>query len=631
MEPQTFEPSKRPSFTRAFIPLWVALGLALVVLAMDYHRRNAPLTRLAVQVTVEGKNPEAPVSVLVNGRDQPLLLPVPLGSSTITISAPECEAQTQSRFVWYGVTDLGSVDLALSRGTVAASVSPTPESYELTGDRGKWTNTTGSFSGVPVGRYVLVARYGAANPVESRTVTVDRQRTTSVAFTAPFGALDLSSDPVEGEFGLISEPDGGLRTGRFPTNYARIPAGKYRLIARRPGYERELRVEVGRNETNRLVVKFVYGAAEITTSPAGATILIAGNERGIAPLNLNQLVPGVYKIEARLQGYDVVSTELQVTDETPAKLNLVLVNTEYRQAMEAARSSLELKRYPEAIQQLEIAMVAQLGDREAGQLLGSTRLKWQREQAEVFAQRGEFDAALKVLGAAQAAAPGDTEIAALQKRLRTAKADSDQQQVLGRYRQSVADAKSAAAGHDYKKALALLADAKKLLPDQAETTALEAELRKDQAEWTSIAAKQKREAARAALEQEFKAAWQKALSEDRNHEAFTERSWTTTKSAAVVRAAFERMAKDNGLYKPILVSQSSSQVFTAKVGEIAQGFTLGRYLRVAVVTYEENDTRILVKMVDISAGQPEPDTNLRQRHIDQARAQLATLLGNDLK
>ena len=130
-------------------------------MSVDYHLRHAPQTRLSVEVTVEGKRPEADFSVYVSGQLQNLRYPVPIGYRRIFISAPDCEPNIQNRFIWYGVNDLGSVDLPRSTGSVIGRILPTPDSYELSGRYGSWTNESGSFTNVPVGRYQMVSRFGS--------------------------------------------------------------------------------------------------------------------------------------------------------------------------------------------------------------------------------------------------------------------------------------------------------------------------------------------------------------------------------------------------------------------------------------------------------------------------------------
>lgn len=69
----------KPTFIRAFRPLWVTLGLSVIVLAADYHVRHIDSVRLKVEVTVEGALPESGFIVEVNGRRLGLDDPAPLG------------------------------------------------------------------------------------------------------------------------------------------------------------------------------------------------------------------------------------------------------------------------------------------------------------------------------------------------------------------------------------------------------------------------------------------------------------------------------------------------------------------------------------------------------------------------
>ena len=635
MKPPTVPASRKPSFGRAFLPFWIALAWAVVVVSWDYHVRHAALTRLAVQVTIEGVEPDEAVTVTVGGETQRLGAPVPMGYREIVVSAPDCESKVQTRFVWYGVTDLGSVNLTRSRGAVTAAILPTPEGYELSGRRGSWTNTTGAFTDVPVGRYELTAHFGPGLPREHVPLDVRRLQTSRVDRTARIGALELVSEPSEGSFELICVADRELRTNSFPATYARLPAGPYRLIAKLPGYERELRLLIGGNETNHLVVKFVYGVAEISTTPSGATILVSGNERGKSPLLLNQMVPGTYQIEAQLPGFDVAKAELQVDGEATTQLAVPLVNTKYRELMERARRSQEENQFGAALRYLEAALAEQPGDTAATKLLPEIRIRGLRSQAQELADRNEFDEALKVLGVALTEAPGDAVITALQEKIRTGKVDSERQQTLVTYRRTLAAANAAAEQKEFDKALALLVDAKKIMPDQSETASLEADFRKEQTNWSAELAERKRKDRDADLGRQFNAAWAKASAGDRDAAAFPFQSWKVAKPILDVRAALLEVAKADSGFRITESSMETADVMTAKLGSMIPLVGIGSYLRIGLISFGDEGTQIVVRVLaygvkDNGVG---PDINAERdkKRAEKLRAALSARLGAEVK
>lgn len=65
--------------------------------------------------------------------------------------------------------------------------------------------------------------------------------------------------------------------------------------------------------------KPVAGKIVVTSDPAGATILVGSQEKGIAPLEIADLPFGKHLIEARLKGHGTLKRELEIT---PDQLNL---------------------------------------------------------------------------------------------------------------------------------------------------------------------------------------------------------------------------------------------------------------------------------------------------------------------
>lgn len=631
----TTKASRQPSWWRALAPLRLVLICALLYLSGEYHVRHVNTVQYQVQVNMEEKTPTEEPWVDINGLRQTTYGISPIGFRTFVISAPNYEPQVRRRFVWYGGTDLGVVDLVRSRGALAASVEPKPESYELRGTKGSWTNTSGVFTGVPVGKYEVVSRFGSQAVVERTKATVSRNQTNRLDIKASIGSLELSAEPKDGTFVLTHEGTGLRWRGEFPDIYPHLPTGAYRLLAQRAGYERDVRLDVRRNETNRMVIKFVYGAAEISTTPPGATVFVAGKERGKTPITINQLPPGRYKIEARLQGYDVVASTLTVDGETTTKWVESLVNTRFRESMEAARQSLSQHKYSAAIHFLEEAAAAQPGNVDATRLLRGTRASELRKRAEEFVTHGELDAALEALAAALVQMPEDSSIIAVQNRIRKEKADKETQQILTRFRRAVADARSAANKHDYQRAIALLGDAKEVYPDQLETAALETEFRKDQLRWIAESTERKRRDEITARPDQFKEIWERAVIGEGESVISPLFSWKTTKAAAEVRTALERIGTSNPKWKVSEITERSGNIFTAKLGALLPALQTGYYGRIGVVTYGDNNTQILLRICfyekELVPLSPDSRANFFRTRAEWLRTDLVKQLEAEVK
>lgn len=624
---------RKPSFGRAFLPFWIGLVWSVISIASTFHLRERALTRIAMQVTIEGKEPDRDVRVTVNEQPQGLRSAVPMGAAKIRIWAEDCESQMQERFVWYGVTDLGAVDLVRSRGGIEAVVLPAPDRFELTGDGLRRTNSTGSFPGLIVGRYILTCRFG---DLEERVeALVTRNQTTPVKWAAKVGGLELSADPAEGEFDLV--PEGGRSgfRGTFPATIRRLASGDYRLTAKRPGYERELKVQVRPNETNQLVVKFAYGSAQISTKPEGATVLWAGVERGKTPLTLTNLVPGNYRLELRLAGFDTAGGPALVEPDATAKVTHAFVNTRYRESMESARRQLDQGRFEGALLSLDAALEAQPGDPIASGLRPETKARLVRSRAKLLAGQGDYEGARSTLESALRDSPDDKETMDLRDALLLKQTQEDAARKAAHLESLLDDAKSAAFRKDFDRALLVINEAKKHSSDLTVVSRLESEFRTAQAKVASEQAEAKRRAETAASIQAFNAYWDRSLSRDEFAKGFPDYVWKTSKSGAAVSRALERIATADSSFKISDWLVESTDCFTAKMGDVIPLVGTGTYVRIGVVATGDGNTRIVVRVISgvswkVWKGQNSTEDRL-QKHADRLRAALVKELGADVK
>lgn len=619
---------RKPSFRRAFMPFWIALVCSAIFLLFTYHVRHRVLTRLAMHVTVEGAEMEEPLLVQIDGQTHRLDSAVPMGSQRIVISARDCEPIVRNHFVWYGVTDLGAVDLVRSRGAIKAIVLPAPDAFELTGNGLRLTNSTGSFPGVIVGRYVLTCRFG---DLEERVeAVVTRNQTTSVTRAANVGGLELSSDPSEGEFDLVPEGGRGGFRGTFPATIRRLASGDYRLTATRPGYERTLKVQVRPNETNRLVVKFAYGNAQISTKPEGATVFWAGVERGKTPLTLTNLVPGSYRMELRLVGFDKAGGSVVVEPDATAKANHSFVNTRYRESMESARRQLDQGDFERALQSLDAALEAQPGDPIASGLRPGTMARLFRSRANLLAGQGDFEGAQRTLESALRDSPDDKETIELRDALRLKQTQEDAVRKAAYLESVLADAKSAALRKDFDKALRLINEAKKHSSDLSSVSELELEFRTAQAKAASEEAEARNKAEIAGVDPLFKGAFERTLTEGSYASAFPVHRWRTARSAVDVRAALQRMGTADSAWKVSESNSVRSGMFTAKVGSLLPIVGTGTYARIAVVDFAEGNTQILVKILEGESNVTGEADIARTRHLQSRAEQFRTGLAKEL-
>jgi len=588
-ESERVSPPRRPSFARAFVPFWVTLVLGAIILAADYDRRNAPLTKLFLRVTVDGSESEEGFGVELNGKRINLENPVHLGSAAIRIFTTEGESITSNRFIWYGPHDLGTIDLRLGHGDLKVSVLPIPDMIEMHGRHRDATNVSGEFRGLPAGKYNAVLVYGDLREQGSTRVPVGQ--TNQTAWTANIGSLELASDPADAEFEITSKQTGESATGKLPHTLRRLRGGEYRVVMRRQGYEMERTVAIQPNETNRLSLRFAYGTAEISTEPPGADVWINGMKVGVSPMRLPQVVPSKYEIEVQKEGYDSQRTELVVEGDKVASTKMSLMNTVYRQSMEAVKIDLSQHHYGSALRNLEQALRAQPNEEASRELLPSLKESAANELSD------------------------------------------------GRYQQLVADARSAASNNDYDRALGLLSEAKGIRPDQTDLDPFESEVRKARDQRNAQLAEQRRQEQLAAGRRRAHAGWNQSLANEPGAALFPEEVMHSTKSISEIRAACDRIGAAHKDSKPHPQNPTDSQQLSLRIGSLVPLLGIGEYVRLHAyqVTPDESEIRMKYFAYGLGLGavdgkpQPIQDPDLYKRIAAAMRKLLGQELGGDLK
>ena len=120
---------------------------------------------------------------------------------------------------------------------------------------------------------------------------------------------------LEQIFGLVlihSQPDGatvvidGADRGKTPMLITDLPRGNYRVSFQKAGYlPMEKAIEVADRTPQKLsvVLRSDSATVKVTSTPAGATVLIGGIARGTTPCTINDVPPGKNEILLRLDGY----------------------------------------------------------------------------------------------------------------------------------------------------------------------------------------------------------------------------------------------------------------------------------------------------------------------------------------
>jgi serine/threonine protein kinase len=262
-----------------------------------------------VMIKTDPPGASVTVSSFAQGVSPASLWSVPDGLHPVEIELAGFERVSMNAQVRAGeFTDLGTLKLERSTGTLQLTTDPEDSSYTLLAQNGETVIRSGrtpeAIPGLPTGEYfVRLQRDGW--PAELRKVTVERQQTLVAAHRFGTGTLRVTSDPPGAEIVLGDRP-----LGATPLNVA-LPTGQYGpFVAILDGYElvtfeANLQPDATtmvpplmlKPQAPRLVVEttppgIVFevfaGAVE---SPASASI-----RTGTSPATLEDLAPGPYRV-----------------------------------------------------------------------------------------------------------------------------------------------------------------------------------------------------------------------------------------------------------------------------------------------------------------------------------------------
>jgi hypothetical protein len=249
---------------------------------------------------------------------------LPPGDHSIIIAKPGYQTIARNVTVVIGETKnlIVTLDQAVATGSV--SVSTTPKGAQLYIDgisQGKTDQIVGNLAS---GSH-LVTLTLAGFVTWSQMVTVKSGETTTVTAT-----LVAEVNPTTGDLRVSSTPSGaavyvnGNFVGTTPADslldVTDLTPGTATVVLKKSGYQDYSTMAV--IEAGKLVQVFAtlqpgtvpppVATAEITSTPSGANVYINNVFTGITPLTFQNVNPGTYSVEIRLDGYTPYSTTGQV-------------------------------------------------------------------------------------------------------------------------------------------------------------------------------------------------------------------------------------------------------------------------------------------------------------------------------
>lgn len=154
-------------------------------------------------------------------------------------------------------------------------------------------------------------------PVKKATAKKGAGSKNPVAEQAPAAEDDALAPLVAAKTELLVKLGGAVKgarlsidnqdVGPLPVPAQEIEPGEHTIVVKRPGYSefnRRITVEAGRVNEVVATLEAVAGVVAVNVDVPGASIVIDGESRGVAPLTGVLLKPGSHVIEARRDGFE---------------------------------------------------------------------------------------------------------------------------------------------------------------------------------------------------------------------------------------------------------------------------------------------------------------------------------------
>jgi hypothetical protein len=128
--------------------------------------------------------------------------------------------------------------------------------------------------------------------------------------TPDFGTLHVESDPPGAEVQL-----NGVARGATPISIERVPTGESTLRLELDGFEPyldTLKLAAGETQTIPVTMQAIPSTLRIVSIPAGARIYFDNQFKGAAPVQLDNLPPGVYRVRAELPLHDLLIRSIMI-------------------------------------------------------------------------------------------------------------------------------------------------------------------------------------------------------------------------------------------------------------------------------------------------------------------------------
>ena len=177
---------------------------------------------------------------------------------------------------------------------------------------------------LPLGRYRVKA---SANGYISRETEFQVEnripQQVKVTLTSDSATLVIGSTPAGAAVTV-----NGLSKGTTPCTVDRLPSGDNRVVISIQDYlpyQQDIKLQAGDEQKIDVTLKSVPSALSVISTPPGARVFLNEKLRGQTPLAIDTIEPGNYTVRAELEGYEPLSSSVEIGRAQTKVVDLPLV------------------------------------------------------------------------------------------------------------------------------------------------------------------------------------------------------------------------------------------------------------------------------------------------------------------
>jgi len=226
---------------------------------------------------------------------------LPPGEGILRVESPNYESVQFSQNIKYGrLNHFGNLRLVRSEGFLEVVSPHRPVKFRVRrGDQTVGERTTPTeILNLPVDSYQIEAVY--KNFYRTNRIEVTRGKTNSWTADFELGSISVNSSLSPASYVLRKNND-LVSSGQTPAQINDLPLGIYEVVAQHKSFTESERIALWKNRTTDVMIVFMLGSLDLTSTPAGAEYSLTGtrSDRGRTPTSIAELPVGEYQLTVR--------------------------------------------------------------------------------------------------------------------------------------------------------------------------------------------------------------------------------------------------------------------------------------------------------------------------------------------